>query len=157
MNPQDVLLQQLRDIHGAPDVPWWPPAPGWWVLAVLVLFALFLLVRHARRQYQVRKRRERLLHYIEWIETSVDPQQAPGEFLSDLNRVFKLVALRAFPDSGCAELTGNAWVRFIDGNLPENGHAKGLDVLAEGPWQRSPEFEAEQLAELARRWVMLHG
>lgn len=157
MNPQDVLLQQLRDIHGAPEVPWWPPAPGWWVLALLLLIGVVLLIRHLHRRILVRKRRERLLHYIEWIESGVDPEQAPGQFLSDLNRVFKIVALRAFPDSGCAELRGSDWVRFISGKLPEGIESSELEALAEGPWQRSPSFEAASLAGLARQWVMLHG
>lgn len=157
MNPQDALMQQLRDIHGAPDVPWWPPAPGWWFLAGLVLIAVFLLIRHLRQRHLVRMRRQRLLHYIEWIETGVDPQQSPGQFLSDLNRVFKIVALRAFPESHCAELRGREWVRFISEKLPDHAQSEELEALAEGPWQKSPNFEAASLAGLARQWVMLHG
>lgn len=157
MNPQELLLQQLRDIHGAPDVPWWPPAPGWWVLAALLLFVLFLLVRNARQRYRVRQRRQRLLSHIEWIETAVDPNAAPGQFLSDLNRIFKIVALRAFPESSCAELRGPDWVRFISEKLPDANDRQGLEALAEGPWQKSPEFEAAKLMDLAKRWVLLHG
>ena len=37
-------VQQIRDIHGFAGVPWWPPGPGWWVLAGgLILLALLAI------------------------------------------------------------------------------------------------------------------
>ena len=30
-------MDPLRDIHGIDPAPWWPPAPGWWATAALVL------------------------------------------------------------------------------------------------------------------------
>ena len=49
MNPSAAL--DLRDIHAAPPPPFWPPAPGWWLLAVLVLIALAVLATWAWRRY----------------------------------------------------------------------------------------------------------
>ncbi|MCP5467583.1 MAG: DUF4381 family protein [Sinobacteraceae bacterium] len=44
MNAPDPASLPLRDIHLPPPVPWWPLAPGWWVLAgTLAAGALALL------------------------------------------------------------------------------------------------------------------
>lgn len=156
MNPQDALLAQLRDIHGAPEAPWWPPAPGWWLLAALLLVALVLLARYGLRRYRAQQRRQRLLQYIERIESGIDPDQSPGQYLADLNRVFKLVALRAFPDTHATRLTGEEWVAFLQGKLDGAGEAC-LAALAEGPYRPAADFDAAALTGLARRWVQRYG
>ena len=51
MNPD--LLSQLRDIHAAAPVSWWPPAPGWWVLALLVLVLLVWAGRRMLARFRV--------------------------------------------------------------------------------------------------------
>ena len=39
MAPEE-LLQGLRDIQLPESVPFWPPAPGWWLLALLLAASL---------------------------------------------------------------------------------------------------------------------
>ena len=34
-------LVNLKDIHLPSPVSFWPPAPGWWILAVLLISSLF--------------------------------------------------------------------------------------------------------------------
>lgn len=157
MNPQDALLAQLRDIHGAPEAPWWPPAPGWWLLAALLLVALVLLARYGLRRYRAQQRRQRLLHFIEWIESGVDPEQSPGQYLADLNRVFKLVALRAFPEAPCAQLSGERWVAFLRERFGGEVDTAPLAALDDGPYRPAPGFDAAALTQLAVTWVRQHG
>ena len=48
------LLQKMRDIHYPGDPSWFPPAPGWWLVAALLIAALIWLYR---RFYRYRRDR----------------------------------------------------------------------------------------------------
>lgn len=45
-------LEQLRDIHLPQAVHWWPPAPGWWIVAALVLALTIWLGRYLQARYR---------------------------------------------------------------------------------------------------------
>ena len=120
MNPD--LLSQLRDIHAAPAVSWWPPAPGWWILALLLLVLLFWLGSRLLARIRVHQRRKQMLGWVDHLNANIDPQRDPQAYLSTLNRIFKLVALRAFPGQHCAALAGQDWVDFLTANM-KNSHS----------------------------------
>jgi len=46
------ILEQLRDIHLPQAVHWWPPAPGWWILALVSLALITWLYRSGRARYR---------------------------------------------------------------------------------------------------------
>ena len=155
MNPD--LLSQLRDIHGAANVPWWPPAPGWWILAFLVLLALIWIGRRLLAGYRVRMRRKQMLGWVDHLNATVDPQRDPQGYLGTLNRIFKLVALRAFPDHHCASLAGENWAEFLIDKMKNAQSVESLDVLAAGPYDPAPKFDSDNLSRLARFWIKRHG
>ena len=155
MNPD--LLAQLRDIHGAGPVPWWPPAPGWWMLAVLLLVLLGWLFRRLLARLRVRQRRKQMLAWIDHLNANIDPRRDPQGYLATLNRIFKLVALRAFPESQCAVLNGQAWTDFLIENMQKSPSVESLKVLASGPYDPSPQFDPELLSALTRSWIRQYG
>jgi hypothetical protein len=46
MNPE----LPLRDIHLPEAITWWPPAPGWWISAVLAIAIIVLVTRWLRHR-----------------------------------------------------------------------------------------------------------
>ena len=153
----DVLLERLQDIHGAAEPSWWPPAPGWWVvgaiLFALLAYALVILIRRLR----VHLRRRRLLRQLDALDQSLDPRARPADYLAALNRLFRAIAIRAFPASGCARLQGREWVEFVRERLPGGADGGVLDALEAGPYQPQPDFDAAELRLQARKWVLSHG
>ena len=150
-------LAQLADIHAAAEPGLWPPAPGWWLLALIALVILYRLARSAARRMAVRRRRQEWLKALADLREQHDPAANPHEYLAALNRLFRAVALRAFPDTGCARLEGEAWVAFIEGLLPEDAPSGPLAALAKGPYEPVPAFDPEALAALAAAWVKRYG
>lgn len=150
-------LARLADIHAAAEPALWPPAFGWWLLAALVVVVLALLVRSGLHRLAVIRRRRAWLRALDELAGRHDPAQDPQGHLAALNRLFRAVALRAFPGTGCARLEGEAWVAFIAGLLPEDIDAGPLAALAHGPYEARPEYDPAALRELAAVWVERHG
>ncbi len=153
----EMLMERLQDIHAATEPSWWPPAPGWWVLAALVLAASVYGSVLLFRRLVVHLRRRRLLRQLVELENDFDPGTRPADYLSAINRFFRAIALRAFPGGGCARLEGEAWVAFLRSRLPKGPNPDALAALVNGPYQPEPEFDAVALQECARRWVMQYG
>lgn len=151
------LLSQLIDIHATGEPSAWPPAPGWWVLGLLLLLVLLWLARVVVRRVAVRRRKRRWLQALDTLWARHDPGNRPHEYLAGLNRLFRAVALKAFPETGCARLQGVEWVAFLSGLMPGDTDPGALDALASGPYEPVPDFDAEALERLARTWVMRYG
>lgn len=153
----EQLLSQLRDIHAAAEPGWWPPAPGWWVVSLLLFVALAFVARSVARRLAALRRRRRWLQALRKLEHMHDPEARPREYLAGLNRLFRAVALQAFPATACARLQGEEWVAFIRSLLPESQDAGCLSALATGPYEPLPEFDAAALGEQATDWVRRYG
>lgn len=154
-NPGAELIDQLQDIRAAAEPSIWPPAPGWWVVGLIVLVALFFVSGRMLRQLKIRRRRQRVLAELDGLAATFDPVKMPADYLAALNRLFRGVALKAFPGSDCSRLEGKDWVQFIRDRL--KGDTQELDALESGPYQPAPKFDVDKLQAHARQWVLNYG
>jgi hypothetical protein len=124
---------------------------------VALLLLLFFAFRYVKLKLAVRSRRREWLLALDAIGQEFDPEQDAHEYLASLNRLFRSVALKAFPGTACASLQGEEWVNFISSLLPDDAEVSSLSALARGPYEPGPEFSARALDEHARTWVGLYG
>lgn len=118
---------------------------------------LFFALRYVKLKLVVRSRRREWLLALDAIGQEFDPEQDAHEYLASLNRLFRSVALKAFPGTACASLQGEEWVNFISSLLPDDAEVSSLSALARGPYEPGPEFSARALDKHARKWVRLYG
>ena len=150
-------LAQLLDIHAAAEPGLWPPAPGWWVLGLLLFVVLFYLLRQLAKHIAVHRRRQAWMRELDALSALHDPGFDPHGYLASVNRLFRAVALKAFPGTECARLEGDHWVAFISGLMPEGTDSAALAVLARGPYEPQPDFDQPALESLAATWVKRYG
>lgn len=142
----------LRDIHFAPSPGFWPPAPGWWLLVVLLALTLALLLRALYGQYRQQRRRRRLLKTLSELrrQCSDDPRALAAE----LSMLLKRIALTRFPAIEVAALSGARWLAFLDetGGGERFRHGPG-QVLAAAPYAPVATLDADSLCTLAADWI----
>jgi hypothetical protein len=154
--PADPLAG-LRDWHLPDPVSWWPPAPGWWVLAGLALaatlFAVGAWLTRRRRTAPARAALSRLTALRAELRSQGDARR----FAAAVSEVLRRLALARFPRERVAGLSGIDWLQFLDSTGGGGGFSTGAGrVLAEVPY-RAPGtvsgLDTNDLADLAARWI----
>lgn len=157
----EELLTQLADIHLPEPVSFWPPAPGWWLLAVLLLIAAVVAWRwyaraHARREIVAHALAEldRCYQRYRGDESADGVEERKLRYVNEVNSVLRRVALVHFPDANVARLGGREWVDFIR----ENGDSSRLDdelavALSYGRFQTRCDVNTEALYDLGQAWI----
>ena len=136
----------LRDIHLPGAVSFWPPAPGWWILAALIitstLIGWFLYQRNRRLKLSAtRLAREELGKIIARYETDKDPLN----LLMQLSILLRRLSISLFPRIEVASLTGQAWLEFLDRKAALNSFTNGEGkLLCEAPYR--PAVTADEAA-----------
>jgi len=157
VNPQDPLAE-LRDIHLPAPVSWWPPAPGWWILSILVLATLVFCLIWLIKRYRSNHYRREALAILMQLETSLGQQ--PMELCHAALALLRRTAKSAYPGQGLeAELLPQLLQRL---NL--SCRKPVFDValqqqLKELPYQANPQIPAQIPTELlvsTQRWIKKH-
>lgn len=153
MNPLEL---PLRDIHLPGEVPFWPPAPGWWILAALVIAALVGGVWLYRRHIEHKRSATRLAHQeLQQILARYESEPDPLELLRQLSVLLRRLSISLFPRTEVASLTGQVWLEFLDRQSGRQQFSTGSGVLlAEAPYRREvTAAEAEQVLGYCKDWI----
>ncbi len=156
----EELLEQLADIHLPMAVSYWPPAPGWWLLTLLLLVAGFLLTRRYLRHITQQRICQHALAeldrcYREFAGSQdADPDEYTLRYVNAFNSVIRRVALVHFPRSNVAGLGGSDWVDFIREKGDSSQLNEGLAAaLSYGRFQAKVEVDVNAMNSLGQAWI----
>jgi len=113
------MVARLRDIKGIDEVSWWPPAIGWWLLAVLVIALLFTLVSVVRnlRRYPAGSWRRHAWKQLRALRQQASRMPAP-QLASELSELLRRIAIARLGRDRAAGLSGERWLAWLQEHDP---------------------------------------
>lgn len=126
----------LRDLHLPEAIGWWPFAPGWWFLLLLLATGLCWLLLRARRRWQINAARRYAMGELAVLESQYLEHRSPVRLGQQLSALLRRVMLAYAPRKDVAGLTGERWLRWLDRDLPvPYFHTEGGRSLLELPYR----------------------
>ena len=151
---QQILEQQLRDVHLPEAISWWPLSTAWWVVIVLTVFALSYFGIRAL-QYRKRNRYRRIAlnelkrHYKAW-QTSEDS----SSYIQGANQLLKRCMLPLNPLT--AKLSGQAWTDTLNRHSNKTLSEQTKLALTESIYQARPSVDIAALHQEITQWIKNH-
>ncbi|GAB6068965.1 hypothetical protein JCM30760_00620 [Thiomicrorhabdus hydrogeniphila] len=170
LQPQNPLLEQLKDIQLPDPIGWWPLAFSWWIL----IFSITSIVIGIAWYYFDLKRRNiyrrTAIDHIDEIMQQND--LSDNDKISAINAVVKQVALTAYGRLITASLHDQAWLKFLSETasyIPQPDHLQDALNYA---YKANKENEANEMEdtvqtisskqavriwqEYAKKWIKGH-
>lgn len=146
-------LLALKDIHEPAALGNWPPAIGWWILAVAIPLLLLLSIwiyKRLTRKTAVKTAKKIL------AEIKQDTTQDNLTKVSELSMLLRRVAISLSPRDQVAGLTGLQWLIFLDRSVKNAPFSTGIGkLLIDAPYRQISVTaqEVSQLIELCETWL----
>lgn len=143
----------LKDIHLPDAIGWWPPAPGWWILLIMIPLVIGLMVWLVRRitRKSAAKEAKKLI-----IAIKGNSQWDNYQKLQALSELLRRTAISTHLRQECAGLTGQQWLAFLDKSVKGSPFSNGVgQLLADAPYQKGlPSDQAiTELTLLCENWL----
>jgi uncharacterized protein DUF4381 len=159
MNPTvDLSAVPLRDIHLPGAISWWPPAPGWWVLAVLATLGAVVVGLYYWRE----RHRRAALRALRQVQTALGRGAEPVVCLQQVSTVLRRFAMTrarhgAVIGVPVAGLIGERWLAYLDECWQRDVFRRGAGrALLAAPYGRPNTIDREaalDLVELCTAWI----
>jgi Domain of unknown function (DUF4381) len=145
MNEDAASLDRLHDIVTPPQIPWWPAALGWYVLAAILLVVVLVLVLRFWLRWRANANRREALRAL---DSAVE--------VATIAALLRRTALAESSRSEIAALTGNAWVDWLAARSPEPVPPAIREQLVNGSYTPSTASDITAVRAWAGRWIALH-
>ena len=146
MNPDPASLDNLRDIVELAPVPWWPPAPGWWVLLTLAVVASSVVALRVWRAWRAGAYRRAALSEV-----------ASATQVAAIADVLKRTALVAYPRTEVASLSGSAWSEWLAKTGGRQVPAAVVQALTLGVFAKHDAANVPEVTAFPSDWIRYHA
>ena len=153
MDPEQI---PLRDLHLPEAIDWWPPAPGWWLLAAFLMLALGYRLYRAWQVWQRNAPRRAALAELARVQRDWQDERNAATLGTRLSELLRRAMIAYAPRHEVAGLTGSRWLEWLDQGLEDRPFTAGPGrVIADLPYQRPAatpgDIDVDRLLDAVRR------
>lgn len=131
----------LRDLHLPDAISWWPVAPGWWGVLAIVVAVLTYITWRLYKRWRFNAPRRFAIRELARIEAEYVQHRNPVMLGKQLSELLRRGMLAYAPRDEVAGLTGEAWLAWLDEDMPlPYFHTEGGKSLLKLPY-RDPESD----------------
>jgi len=132
----DETQLPLRDLHLPDAIGWWPLAPGWWFVLLLTAVVIGYGVWRAFERWRHNAPRRYALRELARYEAEYRKHRNPVTLGKQLSELLRRGMLAYAPRDEVAGLTGEAWLSWLDNNMPlPYFHTEGGKSLLQLPYR----------------------
>ena len=142
-------LPDLRDIHIPDGVSIFPPAYGWWLMLLFILFLAFSY--HFYKKYKHHSKKLYALRLLNNIreDNAINNAKAMSELL-------RRICVAKYPQA--VVFFGRQWIDFLNAHSSKTLDAKTADLLIDAPYMPSSSNlynieDAELLRNFCQYWI----
>lgn len=153
---QQMLAEQLRDVHLPEAISWWPLAWGWWVILIVLFLVIATSLLAAYRKRAKNRYRSLAMTALETAYGNWTKNQNSKTYLHQVNDVLKRCVLHVSESARLTTYTGPAWVEELNkwGKKPLS--EKTQNALGVECYQANPPSDINALHRELMHWLRTH-
>lgn len=146
-------LAQLKDIHLPEAVGWWPPAPGWYGVMVVIFGLIVLITLLAYRRYLNAQAKKQALVLLKTYIVQYEKDRNTQLMSARVSELLKRVALVYFPRHQVASIHGQEWIDFLSKTGKKIDFEPVKTMLLDLPFKPNDKTNLDPLLIRAKLWI----
>ncbi|MEM8669723.1 MAG: DUF4381 domain-containing protein [Planctomycetota bacterium] len=144
--PPATSLDRLHDIVLPDPVPWWPPAPIWYVIIFSIVMLIGVATYLAWRKWRINAYRRVAVRALMTTES-----------IAEVSSLLRRVALSFSSRASIASLQGENWCDWLDQQVDSPMSESTRQQLTEGVYGRNESpSDLQGIRQYALDWIRTH-
>jgi len=151
MNDLQTQLKELRDIHLPDPVSFWPLAPGWWALLV-ILPVLYFFIRYIVRWARRPKYKKLAMAELAAIEVDYAISKDATKACGEISLLIRRALVAKFGNQEVAGLVEEEWLSYLDKLSKTDCFTSGSGrFIVSAPYQKHCEVDINELLKVTKK------
>ena len=147
-----MIELDLRDIHLPDGLPWWPLAPGWWLLTLLLILLCAGIWWYLRWRRQPLKQAS--LRELTRLRDAFSAGASRPQMLAEISALLRRVAISQYGRETAAGLTGEAWQTCLrELSQVDAFDAPQLELLVWHRYREGSDYDIDGLLRASENWI----